>query len=106
MLADQQSEKERSGQFARGRWSRAAAEARLRQGLAEVPDNEKLLSALDVTLGALGRRDEAIAALRANEIVPLATNPWFAQAHLEDLAWTYTLVGDHASKSWHRSTAE
>ena len=49
-----------------------------------------------MALAALGRHDEAIeAALRATEIVPLAMDPWFAQVHIEDLAWVYTLLGDY-----------
>ena len=72
--------------------------AKLQTSLSEVSDNEKMLSSLGVTLAALGRPEEAIdAALRATEIVPLATNPWFAQAHIVDLAWTHTLTGDYDS---------
>jgi len=74
------------------------AVAKLQARMIEVPDNEKLLSSLGVALAALGRRDEAIAAaLRATEIRPLATDPWFGQTHIEDLAWVYTLLGDHDS---------
>ncbi len=75
-----------------------SAVVKLRGRLADAPDNEKALSSLGVTLAALGRRDEAIeAAVRATEIVPLATDPWFAQAHIEDLAWVHTLLGDYDS---------
>ncbi|MEJ2086160.1 MAG: tetratricopeptide repeat protein, partial [Acidobacteriota bacterium] len=62
----------------------------------ESPDNEKLLSSLGVALAALGKRGEALeTALRATEVVPLATDPWFAQVHIEDLAWVYTLLGEY-----------
>ena len=74
------------------------AVAKLRARLIEAPDSAQLLSSLGVALAALGRRDEAIeAALRATEIRPLAKDPWFGQANIEDLAWVYTLVGDHDS---------
>jgi serine/threonine protein kinase/tetratricopeptide (TPR) repeat protein len=74
------------------------AVAKLQARLIEAPDNQKMLSSLGVALAALGRRDQAIeAALQATEIVPLATDPWFAQTHLEDLAWVYTLLGDYDS---------
>jgi len=72
-----------------------AAVAKLRARQIEVPDNEKLLSSLGIALAALGQRDEALdAAIQATEIVPLATDPWFGQSHLEDLAWVHTLLGD------------
>ncbi len=72
------------------------AVAKLQARLLDTPDSPKALSSLGVALAALGRRDEAIeAALRATEIVPLATDPWFAQVHIEDLAWVYTLLGDY-----------
>jgi len=74
------------------------AVAKLEARLADTPDSPKASSSLGVALAALGRRDEAIeAALRATEIVPLATDPWFAQVHIEDLAWVYTLLGDTES---------
>jgi TolB-like protein/Flp pilus assembly protein TadD len=76
------------------------AVSKLQTRLSDAPDNEKVLSSLGVALAALGRSDEAIkAALRATEIVPLATDPWFALAHIEDLAWVYTLLGDYDSAS-------
>jgi len=74
------------------------AVAKLQARLIDTPDNEKVLSSLGVALAALGQHDEAIeAALRATEIVPLATDPWFAQAHIADLAWVYTLLGEYDS---------
>ncbi len=74
------------------------AVAKLQARLIDSPDNEKVLSSLGVALAALGRRDPAIeAARRATELVPLARDPWFAQIHIEDLAWVYTLLGDYDS---------
>ena len=72
------------------------AVAKLQARLVEVPDNEKLLSSLGVALAALGRDEEALAAaVRGTEMMPLATDPWFGQSHLEDLAWVYTILGDY-----------
>lgn len=74
------------------------AVAKLQARVIDTPDSEKAFSSLGVALAALGRRDQALeAALRATEIVPLATDPWFAQVHIEDLAWVYTLLGDYDS---------
>ena len=74
------------------------AVSKLQARLIDAPDNEKVLSSLGVAQAALGRRDQAIeAALRATEIVPIATDPWFALAHIEDLAWVYTILGDYDS---------
>ena len=64
--------------------------------LEKLPDDDSLHSALGVAYAALGRTEEAIReGKRATEITPISKHRYFGLVHVEDLAWIYTLVGEH-----------
>jgi len=64
--------------------------------LEKSPDKEAFHSALGIAYASLGRTEEAIReGKRATEITPISKHPYFGLVHVEDLAWIYTLVGEH-----------
>jgi TolB-like protein/Tfp pilus assembly protein PilF len=72
-----------------------AAQAELSDLLEEYPQDERLHSAMGLTLAALGRKDDAIReGRRGAELMPRTRDAYKALYRLEDLARIYAIAGE------------
>jgi serine/threonine-protein kinase len=70
--------------------------AYLRSRIEQTPDDERLWGALGLAYGGAGRKQEAIrAGRRATELLPVEREAWRGAHRMEELARTYTRVGEH-----------
>jgi len=60
------------------------------------PDDSRIHASLGVVYATLGQKDAAVrAAKRAIEITPVSTDALRGPRYIENLAWTYVLVGEY-----------
>jgi serine/threonine-protein kinase len=72
--------------------ARAVLEAKIK----ELPDDERMFSALGIVLAGLGEKDEAIInGKRAVEMLPIEKEAWRGWQRELDLAKIYTIVGEY-----------
>ncbi len=68
----------------------------LEKEIKERPDDDRVLSSLGVVYGGLGQKENAIRAGKlAAELIPVSKNAVIGPFRVEDLAFTYVLVGDY-----------
>jgi non-specific serine/threonine protein kinase len=79
--------------------AKASAEASLRvleKDVLDNPEDRRILSAIGLTCAALGRKHDAMrAGERAVEVIPVSEDPISGPGFIQDLALTYTQVGEY-----------
>jgi serine/threonine protein kinase/Tfp pilus assembly protein PilF len=74
----------------------ASARAEIESKLSDLPDDERLHSALGIVLAGLGKKEEAIEkGIRATELLPITKEAWRGFFRELDLAKIYCMVGEY-----------
>ena len=81
---------------ARSRTSYESALGLLKREVAERPDDDRVHASLGIVYAGLGQKEEAIREGKlAVELIPVSENAVIGPFRVEDLAFTYVLVGEY-----------